>query len=142
MQVYSGWPQLVRIRSSTTWYVAILGSWVEKKEVKSIGALSPHWQQAGRCHRSGQAPCPGASETWTSQLLSSDPRGVSSWWAKGLQGPPTGATPRGHRRKAVWLSTGQFIPTDNPQELWAAAALPARSLLLWVDVGEESLFFE
>ena len=34
MQVYSGWPQLVRMRSSTTWYVAILGSCREKEGLR------------------------------------------------------------------------------------------------------------
>ena len=41
MQVYSGWPQFVRIRSSTTWYVAILGSWVEEAGVSVTEPLDP-----------------------------------------------------------------------------------------------------
>lgn len=52
MQVYSGWPQLVRILSSTTWYVAILGSWVEKEGIKSARAL----RSQGRNVSTGQVP--------------------------------------------------------------------------------------
>lgn len=53
MQVYSGWPQLVKIRSSTTWYVAILVSWVEKEGVKSVP--SPQTSLTGG-QRGGQPP--------------------------------------------------------------------------------------
>lgn len=45
---------MVRIRSSTTWYVATVGFWVEKEDIRRVRALRPDSRQEGRCHPWGQ----------------------------------------------------------------------------------------
>lgn len=102
MQVYSGWPQLVKIRSSTTWYVAILVSWVEKEDVKSVPCpqTSLTGGQKGRHLPPGPTrppPPPQASTEMDSEAPVFSPRSKFPAWKqrcpRGFRGPVGAMTP-------------------------------------------------